>query len=676
MSLTKSTVLVLLISSLVFAQIDTEGGNVSELDLTHYFQSARWAGFFGDVTLGGGLSYLVPANGNNITLLDVIAQQPPCDYSSINMHIIAINDTNLTPSLIPGNLSILDSLTGNSSENGSNTFTLTESFTLSSGTYPGVPTTYTYADNASSASFRQGYFNDGAGNLIFVADIVTDMPDWNGSLSDYQIMLPTNGSEKNYTIWGDVAYSCISPPDDEGGDTHRLVIEPIYDFEVTVGESFYVEVVVRNTGDFNEWNVELSLACPSGLTCESTTIPNIPAGGEETILLLITAYEEGDFGVTARARNDRARAEMDFNVVVLEGPIIPPPFEKKPVNETCNENYECMSDICTGGICVECRGNEDCGSNQFCNAYWMCQGCPCGYMADGKCIPYECCSDEGCTDSEFCIEHACTYKELEILTFDEIIIEGEDLLLKIINNKGEEVGLADVFTEEMSVYADQNGYATIPAPYDGLIYSYKNGYPQIGKIVPVIKKGFFEIGDEIVTGTATVICIFDSKGLPVVGATVEIGGESITTDANGCFEHTFHTPGQIPLKANKDGYLIDEKDLSVGLPVCRFPVVFGIWGFPPASIHLLWILSIIGSLINFRTGNGKFEWVKKKAAIYAFLPLVLALPNVWIFSICFMSNVVLIQLIAEILILIRRALRCKVDEEKNIYNLEKRRKRK
>ena len=216
--------------------------------------SDYWDGIYGEIVLGAGVTYPYTVNGNDVTELNMVAQNPPCTYISLTMHVIAVNDTGVTAPLAAGNLATLDAFMDAGTENGSNTFDSTDSFTLSYGTYNNVPSFYTYANNSTSTDFLEGYLNDAVGNIVFVAVIVDNQPNWNGTTSDYQIMLPKNDSPTAYTIWVDVDYTC-KPGNGNGGKDHELYIEPIGSYDVYIGETFYPVFTVRNKGDHVEHDI-------------------------------------------------------------------------------------------------------------------------------------------------------------------------------------------------------------------------------------------------------------------------------------------------------------------------------------------------------------------------------------------------------------------------------------
>ncbi len=661
------------------AQVTIEGGNVTELNVTDLRNSTRWDGLYGDVILGiFGATYNHNVIGNQVVHLNMLVSEPSCTYTSLVMHIIAVNSSSpsLTLPLSPGNLSQLDAFI-NGSENGSATFKYTSNFTLSYGTFTNVPTTYTYANNASSSYFREGYLNDAAGNLVFVAVVVSNKPDWNGTTSDYQIMIPNNGSSTAYTLWVDINYTCFTPPPPGGEKHHRLYIYPPGTYTVKAEETFNPSFIVENRGDYNEMDVAVYIdECPAGFTCGSGEIERLDEREQTNVSFPITVDGVGEYVLTVCARNDNARACADFIVQVIAecasdddcdeneycdyGTCKP----KKKVKEECNRDGECESGVCEGGICVYCTKNEDCAYDEIC-VEGICERikCECGIITNHACIQYECCADSDCALDKFCIDHTCVAKELEILVVGGEIVENESILVQIVNNKNEPVPLARVFTDYMSVYADENGFATIVVPYNGLLYAYKDTYPQAGLLLDVIRLGFFITEEEIVVGKETRIRVVDSMGRGIAGATVVIGNDTVITDSEGYFKYVFDSPGRVVLKGTKPGYRIRDREINVIereiAAVCHFPVLLNWLIFSPNTLYILWFFSILLALLNFVLSARRFKVKPRpmlKAALYSFIPLILALPNVLIFSICFMSNIVLLQAVVELILFVKRRL--------------------
>jgi len=693
---------ILLVMGLLFsiANVTTEGGNVTEVFLNTAQNSSYWDGFYGDVVLGAGGIYTETVTGNNITLLNMIAQDPPCTYSSIAMHVLAANASSIVLPLSAGNLAILDSMIPDA-ENGSGTFTFNSSFSLNSGTYNNVPSLHTLANGASSVYFREGYLNDANGNLIFVAVVANNRPNWQGGTSDYQIMLPNNGSTMQYWLWVDVNYTCTTPtpPGPGGGKDHELFIPPMGSYEVAAGETFDADVIVRNRGDYTEWDIVVFVDnCPAGFSCEALNITKIKEGEEEEVWLPITAGAVGEYILTVCAESEDTEYCRDFILSVLpecstdedcaedeycNGGMCEP---QKEIGEECESGAECTSGVCVGGICAFCETSEDCDASEECSG-GSCKKveCPCGIVQNHICVPYECCIDLDCSPDEFCIDFECIKKELELILVDGNKIEGETGFFQVVNNKGEEIGGAEVFTDDGETLSDANGYASLGFPYNGIIYAYAEGYGQIARLYDVTKLGFITLDvDFAIVGQETILMVKDSRGNPIPGVTLTIEGQKFVTDGNGEVSYIFDSPGLKEIKASKPGYLIGSIRIFVDIVsppqlggACGFPILLNLIEISEEGLSSLWLISVVLGIFNFlifrrrmsgdllekllREKKHDYEAViksKKREQLitslaYSFGPLVLAIPNFGILSICFMANVILLQAIAEIILVIK-----------------------
>lgn len=260
-------------------------------------------------------------------------------------------------------------------------------------------------------------------------------------------------------------------------------------------------------------------------------------------------------------------------------------------------------------------------------------------------------------------------------------IVGEVGLFQIINNRGEEVGGADVFTDRESTVADSNGYVSLEFTPEGIVYADAEGYLQAAKIFDVVFVGEISVVGEIaVAGEETIILLLDSEGKPIPGAEVFVEGETLVTNEGGKVSYVFAEPGEKPISASKPGYLIDGAVVEVveeAMPeeVCGLPLVLNWIEVPEKEMPNLWLLSIILAAINFflsriRVSRDLAESLAKKGVGdvktelrnrrmehylkslgYSFFPVVLALPGVAVLNICFMSNIIAVQLMGEIAII-------------------------
>ncbi len=686
-------IMLVMMFSLCHAQVAITGGTQKEVDLSQSIQITDWDGLYGQVVLGAGVNVSYMVIGGDLTQVDFIAQEPPqCNGTpEESMHIIAVNASSLVPPLQPGSLSVLDAFMPGR-DNGSASFINVSSFNLTYGNFSDIPTLYTFSAN-SSPGFQEGYFNDADGNLVFVADVVSGKADWNGSISDYQIMLPKSGT--SYYIFVDATYSCLSFPPIPPSPIvtfHKLYIQPPTPQPVpmSVGVPIDMDFIVQNLGNFPEGDITVSLQCPAGFSCGSGTIPDILVHDQANTSIPITASIPGEYVLTVCASDGDTSTCRDFLVNVsaqcsVDGSCPSGDFcqsglceNKKEHNETCGNDGQCLSGICLSGICAYCIGDSDCPDNQVCSA-GSCVDvqCQCGNVADHACAHFLCCADSDCGKCQICFGNSCQNKTFDIVlnVIQGQLIEGQPVKLQVLGNDGQGVPGARVFTSESETYADPNGYATIDIPYDGIIYASAECYPNTGLMLTVLKNASFVVPQNIVVGTEISIKIVDYHGLPVSGATIYVDNGAYTTDSNGMLSYTFNTPGQMTISAVKAGYSISGSVLTVnaaGLS-CSYPVFFGFLLFGAATIQFLWLLTLALSISNFflfrrrlwMASQMRFNISTISQLIYAFVPLMIALAPGTSFGICFVSNVVLLQFILELIILALGALKIGVPKPKS-----------
>ncbi len=675
----RELVLLLLVLSASHAQVISSGGNVTQLDFLQANFSDHWDGLYGQVVIGAETNFSYVVIGGAITQMDLIVQEPPCTVASQSLNVIAVNATDLALPLEPGNVSVLDSIiTGE--DNGSATFTQSSSFWLSYGNFSNVPTLYTLPGNLTSGDFREGYLNDAGGDLVFVADVVNDRPDWNGTSADYQMILPQIGT--NYTLFVDDVYSCVAPPGPIPNPipgpapiiiVHRLYILPPQMFTAPSGGTFDADFTVENTGSFAENGIGVSVSCPAAFSCGSGSIPHLGVGREGSVSLPITVDGAGEYVLTVCANDTDTSTCREFIVNVgpqcndsgdcgagsfCQSGVCEP--KKKP-GERCNDSGQCLSGVCNGTVCGYCAADSDCPSEQACSG-GSCVNvqCPCGRVSDHVCVSYACCADTDCGSCQICSGNSCMDKKFSILiaTGEQTgMEEGQPVRVQILGNDGKGVPGARVFTSVSEVYTDANGYATIPVPYDGIVYASADCYPNKGLMLSVVKKGLFVVPQEILVGVDASIQLVDSRGLPIAGATVEVDGTMLTTDSKGVFHYTFDSPGKKSVTAQAAGYDIPGITLNVVQATsCGYPIVFGLLSFSIIGIWQLWLLSILLAVANFlllrhlmgRKARGLPLTSTLLQLAYAGVPLLIAVIPGTGFGICLMSNVVTLQLIAEL----------------------------
>ena len=192
----------------------------------------------------------------------------------------------------------------------------------------------------------------------------------------------------------------------------------------------------------------------------------------------------------------------------------------------------------------------------------------------------------------------------------------------------------------------------------GLLFAFLSGYPQAGLMLDVTLLGSFVLEETVIAGEETIVAVVDTQGAGIPGVRVAFDGQEKTTDGQGRFAHIFAEPGEVMFKGEKAGYRIRDGRATVmgaaGM-ACGFPLFLNWHWFDLSAFYLLWMLSIILALANFWLSSRRIiSRSTLKAAAYSFAPLVLALPGIGYFSICFMSNVVILQAVAELAMLVRK----------------------
>jgi hypothetical protein len=209
-----------------------EGGNITAVNATME-RNSTWHAVVGqtsddplsNVTVNatpGGLTDLLVNTGAYVCYLDEDDDdEEEEDYEGIAiLNILFSNSSSPITHLKRGDLESLDLFIFRDAENGTATFLLTTNFkTGNYGTITNVPTTYTNS-LGSSSPFRMGYLQDKDDNIVFITPVVNDQEGFNGSLFDFQLMLPTNnGTPVTYYLTVDLKCKRRGEPRGEGRGT-------------------------------------------------------------------------------------------------------------------------------------------------------------------------------------------------------------------------------------------------------------------------------------------------------------------------------------------------------------------------------------------------------------------------------------------------------------------------
>jgi len=214
----KIIIIVLLYCIAAHAQVAAEGGNITNVNISVQQQTTRWHGLVGSLIVVGPNQTNVSASGGQINQTDILITSA-CASPLINGTILFSNSSAPPVGLTAGNLAQLDTYLNSGVETGTQTFPLTDTFTIGGIPILGVPTTNTYVNSAPQAIvFREGYLNDGLGNIVFAVDINLDTIGYNGTRFDYQSLLAlADNVTTPYYISTDLTVTCPGVPSGGGG---------------------------------------------------------------------------------------------------------------------------------------------------------------------------------------------------------------------------------------------------------------------------------------------------------------------------------------------------------------------------------------------------------------------------------------------------------------------------
>ncbi len=166
------------------------GGNVSQMNVSTYQQTASWVGFWGNVT--GGLT-LRDAGGNSFYSWTV---------SSLTDSIVyACNETTITWSTIAkfNNSQAEDFYSDGGNDDWNDTFTLFENFTGISFNV----TDANYTTTLGTGAYKTySLFDTTNGVGIWAAKVTEDQGAFDGAnTTDYQILAPASASGETYSFY-------------------------------------------------------------------------------------------------------------------------------------------------------------------------------------------------------------------------------------------------------------------------------------------------------------------------------------------------------------------------------------------------------------------------------------------------------------------------------------------
>ncbi len=267
------------------------------------------------------------------------------------------------------------------------------------------------------------------------------------------IGVPQSGYNVSDSSYATFTASSPRPPSERRRE-HELYIHPISNQRAKVGETKTVSITIENTGDYNEYDVVLSLNCPSSFLCKNASLGTIREGAKKNAAIEIIGRIEGDYLLRAEARNDETYASREFLFTVLP---------------------ECVSD-------KDCKEDEKCEGSK-CAKF----ECECGYIQDHRCIHYECCSDSDCNETSKCVNNTCVERQYNMAVLGENVSVGENFTLYIEEEGAPAPGMAVVVLYpdgSTGIFiSDENGIITFFAPQEGRYLFYLRDVPSVSGVV-------------------------------------------------------------------------------------------------------------------------------------------------------------------------------------------------
>ena len=201
----------------------TEGGNITLLNLTAGQNNSTWYGICGAVSGSTFSNVTINATPGTVECTFTLATgSSGCSNGASLINLLFSNTSANFTTLSAGNLSALDSFINRTIQNGTGTFTSSRTFETSGwGNITSVPTAYT--EPASQQDFPLGYLQDQSGNLAFITPVVSDKTGFNGSLYDFQAILPAyDGQNTEYYLRVDMACNAANATPSPAGKRHVL----------------------------------------------------------------------------------------------------------------------------------------------------------------------------------------------------------------------------------------------------------------------------------------------------------------------------------------------------------------------------------------------------------------------------------------------------------------------
>ncbi|MBN1170140.1 hypothetical protein JXA56_03885 [Candidatus Micrarchaeota archaeon] len=186
-------------------------GNITEANISA--GNTTWFGVCGQTASNPASSFSIIAEPGKISCFDVNVGS--CEKNIVFLNLLFSQSPETITSLKRGNISLLNSYISDPGQDASATLPFSLTYQTSFGNVIAVPTTYTNA--AIPTAFRMGYVQDQNNNIVIITQVVKDLKGFNGSMFDFQAMLPTNGSNTSYYVTVDLSCAPVGPRPSGGG---------------------------------------------------------------------------------------------------------------------------------------------------------------------------------------------------------------------------------------------------------------------------------------------------------------------------------------------------------------------------------------------------------------------------------------------------------------------------
>ena len=247
-----------------FAAVTDEarGGYITSVSFAVASQTEYWQGYYGAISYVPPKSPWYPLYFNTSASVASSIREIVLNISTFRPYeyILVTSSSYINiASLQTGNVSNVDAITGTGSDSGTNTFTDKSTFDNipGRGVILNVPTVYL------SGNFSEGLLNDSGNNNAFIVPIVNDTTGYEGTLCNFQFILPTNRTNPlsyymyylssqvtNQSVVGLITHSNNNTGIPNVTVNLTAVTTRNLVGSVTTNETGYYEFINVNTGDY------------------------------------------------------------------------------------------------------------------------------------------------------------------------------------------------------------------------------------------------------------------------------------------------------------------------------------------------------------------------------------------------------------------------------------------